>query len=285
MEEIVIEDLPPPLHFRRTVDGIQVGHDLPIYPPVPNDWYHGPTKTIDVQPLEWKEINLAPSDEEPRMIKLGSHLTDEEVEQYRHLLLEFIDVFAWSYTDLKGMPPEIMQHTIPLFPDTKPIKQLQRIPSPLDSYNGKIQVCIDYKAFNKRTQKDHFPLPFINTILDEVAGHELYTFMDGYSGYNQISIAPKDHHKTVFITPWGTFIYVVMPFGLCNAPSAFQRAMSFAFSDLLHCSMTVFIDDFSTHSSAAEHLYWVRECLIRCRKIGIAAIRTSYIWRSREEYS
>ena len=71
MEERVIEDLPPPLHFRRTADGIQVGHDLPIYLPVPNDWYHGPTKTIDVQPSEWKKINLAPSDEEPRMIKLG----------------------------------------------------------------------------------------------------------------------------------------------------------------------------------------------------------------------
>ena len=119
-------------------------------------------------------------------------------------------------------------------------------------------------------QKDHFPLPFINTILDEVAGHELYTFMDGYSGYNQISIAAEDHHKIAFITPWGTFIYVVMPFGLCNAPSTFQRAMSFAFSDLLHQSMTVFIDNFSTHSSAIEHLYWVRECLIRCRRIGIA---------------
>ena len=133
--------------------------------------------------------------------------------------------------------------------------------------NGKIRVCIDYRALNKRTQKDHFPLPFINTILDEVAGHELYTFMDGYFGYNQISIAPEDHHKTAFITPWGTFIYVVMPFGLYNVPSTFQRAMSFAFSNLLHRSMTVFIDDFSTHSLVAEHLHWVRECLIRCRRI------------------
>ena len=94
--------------------------------------------------------------------------------------------------------------------------------------------------------------------------------MDGYSGYNQISIALEDHHKTAFITPWGTFIYVVMPFGLCNAPSAFQRAMSFAFLDLLHKSMIVFIDDFSTHSLATEHLHWVRECLIRCRRTGIA---------------
>jgi hypothetical protein len=87
--------------------------------------------------------------------------------------------------------------------------------------NGKLRMCIDYQALNKNTQKDHFPLPFGNTILDKVAGHELYTFMDGYSGYNQVSIAPKDYHKTGFTTPWGTFIYVVMPFGLCNAPTAF----------------------------------------------------------------
>ena len=295
MEEVIIDDLPPPLHFQRTSDGIQVGHNLSIYPPVPNDWYHGPTKTIDVRPSDWKEINLASEHEEPKIIKIGSQLTDEEVQQYKDLMLEFIDVFAWSYTDLKGMPPEIVQYTIPLFPDTKPIRQLQRRMNPrmqlivkaeleqllqagfikpveitdwvspmvlVKKKNGKIRVCIDYKALNKRTQKDHFSLPFINIILDEVGGHELYIFMDGYSGYNQISIAPEDHHKTAFITPWGTFIYIVMPFGLCNAPSAFQRAMSFAFSDLLHKSMTVFIDDFSTHSSATEHLHWVRECLI-----------------------
>ena len=235
--------------------------------------------------------------------KFGSQLTDEEVQQYKDLVLEFIDVFAWSYTDLKGMPPEIVQHTIPLFPDTKPIRQLQRRMNPrmqlivkaelerllqagfikpveitdwvspmvlVKKKNGKILVCINHGALNKRTQKDHFPLPFINIILDEVVGHELYTFMDGYSGYNQISIAPEDHHKTTFITPWGTFIYVVMPFGLYNAPSAFQKAMSFAFSDLLHKSMTVFIDDFSTHTSVTEHLHWVRECLIRCCRTGIA---------------
>ena len=79
MEEVIIDDLPPPLHFQRTSDGIQVGHDLPIYPPVPNDWYHGPTKTIDVRSSDWKEINLAREDEEPKIIKIGSQLTDEEV--------------------------------------------------------------------------------------------------------------------------------------------------------------------------------------------------------------
>ena len=303
MEEVIIDDLPPPLHFQRTSDGIQVRHDLPIYPLVPNDWYHEPTKTIDVRPSDWKEINLAHEDEKPKIIKTSSQLTDEEVQQYKDLMLEFIDLFAWSYTNLKGMPPEIVQHTIPLFLDTKPIRQLQRRMNPrmqlivkaelerllqagfikpveitdwispmvlVKKKNGKIHVCIDYRALNKQMLKDHFPLPFINIILDEVVGHKLYTFMDGYSGYNQISIAPEDHHKTAFITPWGPFIYVVMPFGLCNALSAFQRVMSFAFSDLLHKSMTIFIDDFSTHSSATKHHHWVRECLIRCRRTGIA---------------
>ena len=136
--------------------------------------------------------------------------------------------------------------------------------------NRKYRVCIDYRKLNQNTQKDHFPLPFINTILEEVAGHELYTFMDGYSGYNQISIHPGDYHKTAFTTPWGTFIYLVMPFGLCNAPSAFQRAMTYAFSKLLHTSMTVFIDDFSTQSSRESHLDCVRKSFEQCRRTGIA---------------
>jgi hypothetical protein len=136
--------------------------------------------------------------------------------------------------------------------------------------NGKIRVCIDFRALNKQTQKDHFPLPFISTILEEVVGHQVYTLMDGYSGYNQIRVALQDRHKTAFTTPWDTFICLVMCFGLCNGPATFQRVMTFAFSDLLHKSMTVFIDDFSTHSKREDHLYWVRECLIRCRNTRIA---------------
>jgi hypothetical protein len=111
---------------------------------------------------------------------------------------------------------------------------------------NKLRVCVDYRDLNARTFKDHFPLSFISTIVDEVAGKELYSFMDGYSGYNQVSIAPEDWHKTAFISPWGTFVYVVMPFGLCNALAAFQRVMTYAFFELLRKSMAVFIDDFST---------------------------------------
>ncbi|MCO5556479.1 hypothetical protein L7F22_010028 [Adiantum nelumboides] len=87
--------------------------------------------------------------------------------------------------------------------------------------NGKFKVCVDYRKLNAQTIKDPFPLPFTDTMLDEIAGHEMYNFMDGYSGYNQLKIAPKDRPKTTYITKWGSFMYLVMPFGLCNAPATF----------------------------------------------------------------
>lgn len=136
--------------------------------------------------------------------------------------------------------------------------------------NGKLRVCVDYRKLNFCTQKDHFPLPFITSILEEVGGHDLYTFMDGYSGYNQVSIAPEDRHKTAFTTPWGTFVWHVMPFGLCNAPAIFQRLVMSIFSDLLYKSMTVFIDDFSTQSDADSHIHLVKESLERCKKARMA---------------
>ena len=83
-------------------------------------------------------------------------------------------------------------------------------------------MCIDYRALNKQTHMDHFPLPFINIILGKVVGYEVYTFMDGYFGYNQILIALEDYHKTTFITLWGRFIYIIMSFGPCNVPFTFH---------------------------------------------------------------
>jgi hypothetical protein len=118
-EAIIANDLPPPLHFRRTSEGIQVGHDLPIYPPVPNDWYHGPTYPVHVPPADWKEVNIAPLEKEPKIIKMGTQLTDEEIVAYTKLFWEFREVLAWSYLDLKGIPPDIIEHRIHLLLDVK----------------------------------------------------------------------------------------------------------------------------------------------------------------------
>ena len=86
-------------------------------------------------------------------------------------------------------------------------------------------ICIDYQKLNKATRKDHFPLPFLDKMLDRLAGHEYYCFLDGYSRYNQITIAPKDQEKTTFKCLYGTFAFRLMPFGLCNEPCTFQRCM------------------------------------------------------------
>ena len=123
--------------------------------------------------------------------------------------------------------------------------------------NDKMRVCVNYRKLNDCTQKDHFPLLLF--LLEEVGGHARYTFMDGYVGYNQILIALRDLHKTAFTTPWGIFIWWMMPFGLCNAPATFQRLAMYIFSDLLYKSMTVYVDDFNTQSSVGDHLECVRE--------------------------
>ena len=83
------------------------------------------------------------------------------------------------------------------------------------------RVCIDYRKLNTATRKDHFPLPFIDQMLDRLAGHPQFCFLDGYSGYNQIAIAPEDQEKTTFTCPYGTFAFRRMSFGLCNAPATF----------------------------------------------------------------
>jgi hypothetical protein len=82
--------------------------------------------------------------------------------------------------------------------------------------NGKLRVCVNYKALNKVTKKDQYALPFCEEILEEVKRHEMYTFRDGYRGYHQVKIAPKNQLKTTFIIIWRTFYYTIMPFGLCN---------------------------------------------------------------------
>ena len=83
------------------------------------------------------------------------------------------------------------------------------------------RICIDCQRLNKVIRKDHFPLPFIDQMFDRLAGNEYFCFLDGCSGYNQITIAPKDQEKTTFMCPYGTFAFQRMPFGLCNALGTF----------------------------------------------------------------
>nr|GFA36691.1 reverse transcriptase domain-containing protein [Tanacetum cinerariifolium] len=113
-------------------------------------------------------------------------------------------------------------------------------------------VCIDYRKLNEATRKDHFPLPFMDQMLERLAGNQYYCFLDGFSGYFQILIDPKDKEKTTFTCPYETFAYRRMPFGLCNAPGMFQRCMMAIFHDMIEKTMEVFMDDFSVFRNSFQ---------------------------------
>jgi hypothetical protein len=131
--------------------------------------------------------------------------------------------------------------------------------------NGKLWVCIDYRKLNATTITDAFSLPFTDGVLNRVAGHEMYSFLDGFSGYNQIRMAEEDQEKTAFVTEWGVFVAVVMMFGLKMAPATFQRIIMEIFEEYIPGFMRVFLDDFAVFGSRKMHLQHVEMCLQKCR--------------------
>uniref|UniRef100_A0A2N9H3T2 RNase H type-1 domain-containing protein n=1 Tax=Fagus sylvatica TaxID=28930 RepID=A0A2N9H3T2_FAGSY len=207
---------------------------------------------------ELEIVNLANEGEEPREVKIGTRCAAEQKEALIALLREFHEIFAWSYQDMPGLDTDIVVHKIPLKPECKPVKQaLRRMKPevilkikeevekqlkagflstvtysdwvanivPVPKKDGKVRMCVDYRDLNRASPKDNFPLPHIDTLVDNTATNVVFSFMDGFSGYNQIKMAEEDKSKTAFVTHWGTFVYDVMPFGLKNAGATYQRAM------------------------------------------------------------
>jgi len=131
----------------------------------------------------------------------------------------------------------------------------------------KNRVCIDYWKLNTATCKNHFFLPFINQMLERLAGHEYYCFLNGYSGYNQISIALKDQEKTTFTCQFETFTYRHMPFGLCNTPATFQQCLLCLFFDTVEWFLEVFMDDFSIYGDTFDQcLHHLEMVLLICKE-------------------
>ena len=126
--------------------------------------------------------------------------------------------------------------------------------------NGKWRLCTDFTDVNRACQKDSFPLPRIDLIVDATASHELLSFMDAFSGYNQIIMDPNDQEKTSFVTGQGTYYYQVMPFGLKNAGATYQRLVNRMFQKQIRASMEVYIDDMLVKSVKAElHVDYLAE--------------------------
>jgi hypothetical protein len=168
-----------------------------------------------------------------RVLSLGKVCSKVKQENFVYLCQEFIDVFAWTYDDLKGFDPSLFQHTtnlnndanlvrkkkIPVNPKIEPMmrKELSKLieaniifpiehsswvanPIPVKKKNGEIRLCLDFTDLNRASLKDHHPLPSMEQILSKVSGSERFFFLDGFSGYNQVLVQEFDRYKTSFTT-------------------------------------------------------------------------------------
>ncbi|WJX45412.1 hypothetical protein P8452_32294 [Trifolium repens] len=256
-------------------------------------------KTIQPHQETLEVVNLG-SEEDKKEIKIGALLDENIKSRLIELLKEYVDVFAWSYQDMPGLDTNIVEHRLPLKPECPPVKQKLRrthpdlavkikeevqkqidagfiITSeypqwlanivPVPKKDGKVRMCVDYRDLNKASPKDDFPLPHIDVLVDSTAKFNVFSFMDGFFGYNQIKMAPEDREKTSFITPWGTFCYKVMPFGLKNAGATYQRAMTTLFHDMMHKEIEVYVDDMIAKSDTEEeHVEHLLKLFQRLRK-------------------
>ncbi|KAM1212301.1 hypothetical protein ACFX2G_003942 [Malus domestica] len=264
----------------------------------PSQLEDGGQATVD----DLKELNLGTS-EEPKPIFVSALLNADEIEKYYQLLLEYKDVFAWTYKEMPGLDPIIVVHHLAIKPGTRPIKQTQKryrselipqIEVEIDKLieagfirevqypkwisnivivlkkSGQIRVCVDFRDLNDACPNDDFPLPIIEIMVDATTSHEALSFMDGSSGYNQIRMALEDEELTAFRTPKGIYCYKVMPFGLKNAGATYQRAMQKIFNDMLHKNVECYVDDVVVKTKKRlDHLKDLRVAFERLRKYNL----------------
>jgi hypothetical protein len=177
---------------------------------------------------------------------------------------------------MPGIPREVIEHHLKIYPDAKPVSQkprrqsierqnfireevrkllhagfIEEVHHPVwlanlvivPKANRKLQMCIDYTNLNKACPKDPYPLPRIDQIVDSTSRCDLLSFLDAYSGFHQIQMSRQDREHTAFVTMDGLYCYIVMPYNLKNALSTFVRAMSKTFGDLIRDKIEVYVDD------------------------------------------
>jgi hypothetical protein len=229
-----------------------------------------------VEPTEELEVIALDDDEPSKTTSIGTKMDRTIREAMISFLKSNLDVFAWTHDDMPGIDPSTICHKLNVDPSIRPIKQKRRVFAPdrnqaisdeveklltagfirevfypdwlanvvmVKKANGKWRMCVDFRDLNKACPKDSFPLPRIDQLVDSTAGHRLLTFMDTFSGYNQIMMDDADQEKTSFITSKGLFCYKVMPFGLKNAGATYQRLMNKMFHHQIGRNVEVYVDD------------------------------------------
>ena len=259
---------------------------------------------VNTRPEPTEELEPMQLDDNPKHL---AYIDSRLAEDLRHLLIHFLnrnkDFFAWKQADMGGIDPAIITHRLNVNPSFKLFKQKRRSFAPerqkaineevgkllqagaireveyrewlanvvlVKKANDKWRLCIDFTDINRACPKDSFPLPRIDLIVDATTGHELLSFMDAFSGYNQISMDPDDQDKTSFVMGQGTYCYRVMPFGLKNAGATYQRSVNRMFQKQIGASMEVYIDDMLVKSTSTKlHIAHLSEAFQILRKYNM----------------
>jgi len=238
-------------------------------------------------------VNIVESDPS-RTVGIGSELEGEIKEELITFLKSRTSTFAWSTKDMTGIPLEVTCHEFNTDPTFKPVCQKRRrmgtdramavqyeverllkaglikevqypewLANPVEvkKKNGKWRVCVDYTDLNRACPKDSYPLPHIDRLVKATVDNELLSFMDAFSGYNQIVMHKDDCEKMTFIKDRKIYCYIVMPFALKNAGATYDRLVNEMFAELLGVTMEVYIDDMLVKSLLAEdHIKHLTAC-------------------------
>ncbi|XP_058724210.1 uncharacterized protein LOC131595762 [Vicia villosa] len=263
------------------------------------------TQSNPVRPVPDGDFELIPLGDNPnRAVKIGKGIPDLPRKQLIACLRANADLFAWSAAEMPGLDPEVACHHLSINPTAKAVVQRRRRQSPekaeaaekavkdlleasfiseakystwlsnvvlVKKSNGKWRMCVDYTDVNRACPKDAYPLPNIDRLVDNSAGYKLLSFMDAYSGYNQIPMAKCDKQCTAFMTESGNYYYNVMPFGLKNAGATYQRMMNKVFRGEIGDTLEVYMDDMivksredSDHTLHLERVFkQARSCRMR----------------------
>ena len=269
---------------------------------------NGPAEEVKCEDLE----KIVVGDDPEKFFQVGAQLPPQDKEELIKFLRRNVDVFLWSAYEAPGVDPSFTYHHLNVNPSVTPKKQPHRgssrdhsdaVKDEVMKFNqagaikevfypewlantemvkkksGKWQVCVDFTDLNKACPKDPFPMPRIDQLVDATVGHSRMSFSDAFQGYHQIPLALGNQEKTAFVTPIRNYHYKVMPFGLKNAGSTYQRMMTRMFEPQLGKNIEVYIDDMLVNNKVVfEHVKDLGDIfgILRKHKLRLNASKCSF---------
>ncbi|GJV93961.1 reverse transcriptase domain-containing protein [Tanacetum coccineum] len=261
-------------------------------------------RPIPINKVREERVKVAINPEHlEQTVMIGSNLTEKTREKLCNLLQRSLDIFAWTLTDMTGVPRHIAEHKLNVRKGCQPVRQKKRgqaaerniaindevsklvtagimrevhyhdwISNPvmLKKSDNSWRMCVDFKYLNKACPKDGYPLPEIDWKVESLCGFPFKCFLDAYKGYHQIQMAEEDEEKTAFITNQGIFCYTKMPFGLRNAGATYQRLVDKAFHGQIGRNLEVYVDDLVIKSRTEDEIVRdIEETFKTLRKINM----------------